>query len=94
MYVYTLWLHNVPIVYMFCVVASLLINHQYFFLFQPRSDCPWLAYTTLCAEQQYEEEEGIWKALLRQLRQDPKATIDTALKVHVQYMMVWGTVPL
>ena len=49
---------------------------------QPSGECPWLAYTTLCAEQQYEEEEGIWKALLQQLRQDPKATVDTALKVY------------
>ena len=57
---------------------------------QPRGECPWLAYTTLCAEQSYEEEEGIWKALLQQLRQDPKATVDTALKV-----LYWegGTIP-
>ena len=69
---------------------SLLLYHCHFVIFvclsvclylQPRGECPWLAYTTLCAEQGYEEEEGIWKALLQQLRQDPKATVDTALKV-------------
>ena len=60
-----------------CECANLLMCY----FLQPSGECPWLAYTTLCAEQQYEEEEGIWKALLQQLRQDPKATVDTALKV-------------
>ena len=29
----------------------------------------------------FEEEEGIWKALLLQLKKDPKASVDAALKV-------------
>ena len=36
---------------------------------------------TLCAEEMFEEEEGIWKGLLLQLKKDPKASIDAALKV-------------
>ena len=29
----------------------------------------------------FEEEEGIWRALLLQLKKDPKASVDAALKV-------------
>ena len=52
------------------------------------SDCPWLAYMTLCAEEMFEEEEEIWKTLLLQLKKDPKASVDSALKVSG--MTVWG----
>jgi len=43
---------------------------------------------TLCAEEMFEEEEGIWKGLLLQLKKDPKASIDAALKVSG--VNVWG----
>ena len=45
------------------------------------SSFPWLAFCALCAEEQYEIEEGIWKALLILLKGDPKITVDAALKV-------------
>jgi hypothetical protein len=43
-------------------------------------DYPWLAFFSLCAEQEFEEKEGIWKQLLKQLKKDPKISIDNALK--------------
>lgn len=39
-----------------------------------------MAYNALCSEELFEDKEGIWKALLRQLKKDPKASIDSALK--------------
>jgi hypothetical protein len=41
---------------------------------------PWLAFFSLCAEQEFEEKEGIWKQLLRQLKKDAKISVDNALK--------------
>ena len=55
---------------------------------QSCSECPWLAFHSLCAEQTFEEEQGIWNALLKQLRKDNKISIDTALKVYWLHMCV------
>ena len=44
---------------------------------------PWLAFFSLCAEQVFEEKEGIWKQLLRQLKKDTKISVDSALKVMI-----------
>ncbi len=48
---------------------------------QPPNECLWLTYNALIAEETFEEEEGIWKSLLLQLKRDPKITVETALKV-------------
>lgn len=50
---------------------------------QAVSSFPWLAFCSLCAEEQYEVEERVWKALLLALKNDAKVTLDAALKVSV-----------
>ena len=47
------------------------------------NEFPWLAYFALCAEQEFEEKEGIWKVLLKNLKRDSKLSIDAALKVSL-----------
>jgi hypothetical protein len=49
-------------------------------LLQSIKECPWLAFFSLCAEQRFEEKEGIWRQLLIQLKKDPKIAIENALK--------------
>lgn len=49
---------------------------------QSSSAYPWLSYYTLCSEQQFEVQEGIWKTLLVHLKTD-NISVDVALKVTV-----------
>ena len=51
-------------------------------LLQSIKEYPWLAFFSLCGEQQFEEKEGIWRQLLIQLKKEPKITIENALKVY------------
>jgi hypothetical protein len=53
---------------------------------------PWLAFFSLCAEQRFEEKEGIWRQLLIQLKKEPKITIENALKkAFVELKMPQGS---
>ncbi|XP_019856290.1 PREDICTED: ectopic P granules protein 5 homolog [Amphimedon queenslandica] len=44
------------------------------------SEYPWLSYYCLLAEEQFEEQEGVWISLLKLLKKDQKISIDNALK--------------
>eukprot|EP00731_Ephydatia_muelleri_P038727 Em0881g2a len=57
---------------------------------QAVSSFPWLAFCSLCAEEQYEMEEGVWKALLLALKNDAKITIDAALKTGRALHSSWS----
>ncbi len=63
-----------------CVYIHMYV-HTHACMIQPPNECLWLTYNALIAEETFEEEEGIWKSLLLQLKKDPKITVETALKV-------------
>ena len=60
-------------------------------LLQSIKECPWLAFFSLCAEQRFEEKEGIWRQLLIQLKKDPKIAIENALKVCITLLQLNNT---
>ena len=59
------------------------LTHSHTLTLQSIKEHPWLAFFSLCAEQVFEEKEGIWKQLLRQLKKDTKISVDSALKVMI-----------
>ena len=66
---------NVAIFSIHCLYYVILLCPQ-----SPK-EFPWLAYDALSAEQLYEEREGYWSGLIKQLKNNRKITMDAALKV-------------